>query len=146
MGKVKAKTVPTGASVGKFIRSVPDPVRRADAEALVAVFTETVREPAVMWGPSIIGFGNYHYKYASGREGDTPLAAFSPRKRQLVLYLNEYFDTGYDDVLMRLGPHTLGKGCLYIQRLELVDTRVLRELIARTVAATKAREAKANAM
>ena len=135
----------TAATPEEYLDAIEEP-RKSDMLRLHALIRKAVPKLTPAMQSGMIGYGSYHYKYASGREGDTPLAAFSPRKRQLVLYLNEYFDEGYDDVLIRLGPHTLGKGCLYIERLELVDTRVLRELIARTVAATKAREAKANAM
>ncbi len=89
-------------------------------------------EPA-MWGPSMVGFGRYHYKYASGREGDWFVAGFSPRKQNLTLYIMSGF-SGYDELMARLGKHTTGKSCLYIKRLEDVDLAVLEELIRRSVA------------
>ena len=132
MGKVKAKTVPTGASVEKFIRSVPDPVRRSDAEALAAIFTETVREPAVMWGPSIIGFGTYPLRYADGSTADWPVAAFSPRKKDLTVYLMGVFES-HPELMKKLGKHRTGKVCLYLRRLEDVDAKVLRQLVVASV-------------
>jgi len=90
-------------------------------------------EPPVMWGASIVGFGTYHYRYASGREGDSPLTGFSPRRQQLVIYLIGGFENRHHTALARLGPHQTGKGCLYIRRLDLVDGDALRELIDRSV-------------
>jgi hypothetical protein len=95
---------------------------------------EITGEPATMWGPSIIGFGSTHYRYASGREGDEPLTGFSPRKDSLTLYILGGFER-YADLLPRLGKHKLGKVCLYIKRLDDVDREVLRAIIARSVSA-----------
>jgi len=86
-----------------------------------------------MWGASIVGFGAYHYRYASGRAGDSPLAGFSPRRQHLVIYLIGGFESRHRRALARLGPHTTGKGCLYIRRLDAVDRDALRELIDRSV-------------
>ena len=94
---------------------------------------EITGEPPVMWGTSIIGFGTYHYRYASGHGGDSPLAGFSPRRQHLVIYLVGEFENRYRPVLARLGPHETGKGCLYIKRLDDVDDGALRELIDRSV-------------
>lgn len=126
-------TVPTDASVDDFLAAVSDERRRADAERLCAILREVTGEPAVMWGPSIVGFGRYRYTYASGRTGDWPLAGFSPRKQQLVVYLVGGFEERHASVLARLGPHRTGKGCLYLKRLNDVDESALRELIDRTV-------------
>ncbi|MET7328182.1 DUF1801 domain-containing protein [Nonomuraea sp. NPDC005650] len=126
-------TVPTDASVDDFLAAVSDTRRRADAERLRAILSEVTGEPAVMWGPSIVGFGSYRYTYASGRTGDWPLAGFSPRKQQLVVYLVGGFEERHASVLARLGPHRAGKGCLYLKRLDDVDESALRELIDRTV-------------
>ncbi|MGY0008070.1 DUF1801 domain-containing protein [Micromonospora sp. I033] len=126
-------TVPTDASVDDFLAAVPDDRRRADAERLCALLREVTGEPPVMWGPSIVGFGSYHYVYASGHTGDWPLVGFSPRKQQLVLYLVGGFEERYPSVLARLGPHKTGKGCLYLKRLDAVDESALRELVDRTV-------------
>ncbi len=94
---------------------------------------EITGEPPAMWGASIIGFGSYHYRYASGREGDSALASFSPRRQHLVIYLASEFEERYRTVLARLGPHKTGRGCLYIKRLDDVDHDALRELIDRSV-------------
>ncbi|MER6006410.1 DUF1801 domain-containing protein [Nonomuraea angiospora] len=126
-------TVPTDASVDDFLAAVSDERRRADAERLRAILCEVTGEPAVMWGPSIVGFGSYRYTYATGRTGDWPLAGFSPRKQQLVVYLVGGFEERHASVLARLGPHRTGKGCLYLKRLDDVDESALRELIDRTV-------------
>ncbi|MEU0566809.1 DUF1801 domain-containing protein [Nonomuraea sp. NPDC005983] len=126
-------TVPTDASVDDFLAAVSDERRRADAERLCAILCEVTGEPAVMWGPSIVGFGSYRYTYASGRTGDWPLAGFSPRKQHLVVYLVGGFEERHASVLARLGPHGTGRGCLYLKRLNDVDESALRELINRTV-------------
>ena len=123
----------TGASVAEFLAQVPDPERREDARRLCAVMEEITGEPPAMWGPSIIGFGTYHYRYASGHEGDSALVGFSPRRPHLVIYLIGGFENRYQRVLARLGPHKTGKGCLYIKRLDDVDRDALHELINRTV-------------
>jgi hypothetical protein len=98
---------------------------------------EITGEPPAMWGANIVGFGTYHYRYASGREGDSPLAGFSPRRPHLVIYLIGGFENRHGPVLARLGPHTTGKGCLYIKRLDSVDRDALRELIDRSVRVRK---------
>jgi hypothetical protein len=117
-----SKTKPTKLSVAAFIDALPDESKRADAEALVKLMQSATGEKPKMWGPSIIGFGSYHYTYESGREGDMPLAGFSPRKAATVLY----GVTGFSDaqaLLAKLGKHTTGKGCLYIKKLADVDKR-----------------------
>ncbi|MET8833878.1 DUF1801 domain-containing protein [Micromonospora sp. NPDC004540] len=126
-------TVPTDASVDDFLAAVPDDRRRADAERLCALLREVTGERPVMWGPSIVGFGSYHYVYASGHTGDWPLVGFSPRKQQLVVYLVGGYEERYPSVLARLGPHKTGKGCLYLKRLDDIDESALRELVDRTV-------------
>ncbi len=108
------------------------PQRREDAYRLLDLFTETTGYPAKMWGPSIIGFGSYHYKYASGHEGDMPLAAFSPRKAQISLYFDPD-DPERNELLGQLGKHTTGKSCVYIKKVADVDTDVVQTLIRRTV-------------
>jgi len=123
----------TGASVEDFLAGVPDGQRREDARRLCAMMTQITGEPAAMWGTSIIGFGAYHYRYPSGREGDSALASFSPRSQHLVIYLIGGFESRHQSVLARLGPHKTGKGCLYLKRLDDVDQDVLRELIDRSV-------------
>jgi uncharacterized protein DUF1801 len=130
------KTKPTKLSVTGFINGLTDPARRADAKALVKVMQSAADEKPKMWGPSIIGFGSYHFKYASGREGDMPVIAFSPRKAATVLYGM----TGCSEaaaLLAKLGKHATGKGCLYIKKLADVDQRVLETLIVKSLAAKR---------
>jgi hypothetical protein len=135
---VDNKTKPTKLSVAAFIDALTDQAKRADAKALAKLMRRATGEAPKMWGPSIIGFGSYHYTYDSGRQGDTPLAGFSPRKAATVLY----GVTGCSDsevLLAKLGKHTTGKGCLYIKKLADVDQKVLEELVVKSVAAKRAR-------
>lgn len=122
------ETRPTGASVADFLAGIGHPTRRADAQALDAIFREVTGWPGQMWGPSIIGYGSYHYRYDSGREGDMCATGFSPRKANLVLYIMPGYQD-YGDLLAGLGKHRLGKSCLYITRLANIDTGVLKRLI-----------------
>lgn len=122
------KTKKSAASVEEFLAAVPDPRRRADAQAVCRLMTEVTGEQPVMWGDSIVGFGSYHYKYATGREGDWPAVGLSPRKQALTIYVSEGFDA-YQDLLARLGPHSTGRSCLYVKRLSDVDEQVLRSLV-----------------
>ena len=122
------KTQKNAASVSEFLAAVEDPRRRADAEAACALMTEVTGAQPVMWGTSIIGFGAYHYRYATGQEGDWPAVGLSPRKTALTLYLAQGFD-GAEDLLGRLGPHRTGKSCLYLKRFSDADPDVLRELV-----------------
>jgi hypothetical protein len=132
------KTKPTEVSVMAYIDGLTDETRRADAQALVQLMQRATSEKPKMWGPSIIGFGSYHYTYESGRDGDAPLAGFFPRKAATVLYgVTGSSDAGA--LLAKLGKHTTGKGCLYIKKLADVDPKVLETLIARGVAAARAR-------
>ena len=126
-------TQPTDAPVQEFLAQVPDEQRREDARRLCVMMREITGEPPVMWGSSIVGFGAYHYRYASGHEGDSALASFSPRRQHLVIYLVGEFGDRHQAVLARLGAHKTGKGCLYIKRLDDVDLNALRELIDRSV-------------
>jgi hypothetical protein len=131
------KTKPTKLSVAAFIDALTHPVRRSDAKALIKVMQKAAGEKPRMWGPSIIGFGSYHYKYESGREGDMPVVAFSPRKAATVLY----GVTGSDQataLLAKLGKHSTGKGCLYIKKLADVDQPTLEAMIVRSLAAKRA--------
>jgi hypothetical protein len=125
----ETKTVRTGASVAQFLVGVPDPQRRADAQAVCELMAEVTGARPEMWGSSIVGFGSYHYRYASGREGEWPAVGLSPRRQSLTIYVPEGFDS-YDELLSRLGPHSTGKSCLYIKRLSDVDREVLRDLVA----------------
>ena len=128
----KMKTVPTTASVDAFIAAVDDAQKREDCRAVAAIMAEATGASAQMWGTSIVGFGTYRYRYASGREGDFMEVGFSPRKRALTLYIMAGFSE-YADLLAKLGKHTTGKSCLYIKRLADVDQAVLREMVERSV-------------
>jgi hypothetical protein len=123
---VEPKTRKTTAGVKDFIAAVPDEQRRKDAAAVARMMAEATGEKAAMWGPSIVGYGSHQ-----GATGEWPIAAFSPRKPALVVYLMPGFDK--DPLLKRLGPHSHGKSCLYIKRLSDVDTKVLRQLIEKSV-------------
>ena len=121
------KTKPTKVSPAAFIKEVADKGRQKDARELVAMMRDITGHAPKMWGPSIVGFGSYHYRYESGREGDAPLAGFSPRKAALVIYLGSGLDNR--KLMAKLGKHTAGKGCLYVKSLDDVDRRVLRTLV-----------------
>jgi Domain of unknown function (DU1801) len=137
------KTKPTKLSVAAFIDSLTDDTKRADAKALVKLMQSATGEKPKMWGPSIIGFGSYHYTYESGREGDMPLVGFSPRKPAAVLYgVTRVGDS--EALLAKLGKHTSGKGCLYIKKLADVDQKVLEALVVGSVAAIRARHPNSN--
>ena len=125
------KTKKNDASVLDFISKVENPTKRADSLKLVEIFSEITNHPAVMWGNSIIGFGSYHYIYASGREGDWPAVGFSPRKQNLTLYIMNGFGD-FKDELKKLGPHSTGKSCLYIKTLEDIDEQILRTMIEKS--------------
>lgn len=132
------QTRPTKASVTAFIAAIGDATKRADAKALVKLMREVTGEKAVMWGPGIVGFGSYHYKYDSGREGDMPLAAFAPRASGNVVYV--HFGLGMAKrTFPKLGKHKLSGGCLHIQRLADIDRAVLRTIVEESVAATQSR-------
>ena len=133
-------TKPTKLSVAEFIDALTDQAKRADAKALAKLMQSVTGEKPKMWGPSIIGFGSQHYKYDSGREGDMPIAGFSPRKAATVLYIGTEF-TDAEALLAKLGKHTTGKGCLYIKKLADVDQNVLETLVVKSVAARRARHA-----
>ncbi|MCS0542996.1 DUF1801 domain-containing protein [Fredinandcohnia onubensis] len=126
------KTKENDASVIEFIESVESPKKKEDAYKLLDIFTETSGYPAKMWGTSIIGFGSYHYKYASGHEGDAPLVGFSPRKAKISLYFATG-DTKREELLERFGKHTTGKACVYINKIADIDVDVLKELITQSI-------------
>jgi uncharacterized protein YbjQ (UPF0145 family) len=134
------KTIATQASVSAWIDGLTDELRRTEAKALVKMMRRATGEKAKMWGPSIIGFGSHHYKYETGREGDMPLAGFSPRKSAIVLYGVTGFSNA-EALLAKLGRHTTGKGCLYIKKLADVDQKALEELVVNAVSAKRARPA-----
>lgn len=129
------KTRPAGgkAAVKKFIDGVEPAGRKEDAWVLLELMQRLSAEPPVLWGPSIVGFGSYHYKYDSGREGDGPLLAFSPRKANMVVYIMPGFK-GFEAKLAKLGKHKLGKSCLYLGRLKTIDMAVLTDLLSADLA------------
>ena len=126
------KTKPTGDSVVAFLEGVAHEQRKKDSFVVLELMKEITQEEPTMWGPSIIGFGEYHYKYESGREGDFFLTGFSPRKQSLTLYIMGGFSQ-YDSLLAHLGKHKTGKSCLYINKLDDIDMDVLREMIQKSV-------------
>lgn len=130
------KTVATSDSVQDFIAQIPDEQKRKDTDRLIQIMEEITGEPAVLWGPSIIGFGSYHYKYASGHEGNAPLAGFSPRKSAISLYLY----TGENDIdldLKKLGKFKMSKACIYVKKLSDIHEDVLTKIIKDSVTAVK---------
>ncbi|MCC7268113.1 MAG: DUF1801 domain-containing protein [Caulobacteraceae bacterium] len=131
----EVKTRPTDASVDAFLGAVAHPVRRADGQALREMMQRLTGEPAVMWGPSIVGFGSYHYRYASGHEGDMCRMGFSPRAANLVLYVGGFPE--YDALLERLGKHKRSRACLYLNKLADLDAAVLEEIVRRTYEASE---------
>jgi len=126
------KTKPTDASVEAFLNSVEPEKKRQDSFAILELMREVTGEEPIMWGSSIIGFGSYHYKYASGREANWMLVGFAPRKQALTLYIMSGFE-GYDELMANLGKHKTGKSCLYINKLDDVDRDTLRELVRQSV-------------
>lgn len=124
------KTKPTRVSVDDFIRAVQNPRRHADALTALKIYKEVTGLPPVMWGPSIIGFGSYHYVYESGREGDMPAAGFSPGKANMTFYVLGKFD-GAQKLFARLGKYKKSVSCLYINKLDDVDLNTLKEIISR---------------
>jgi hypothetical protein len=131
------KTKENENDVIEFIEKVENLKKREGAYKLLDIFTETTGYPAKMWGPSIIGFGSYHYKYATGHEGDAPLVGFSPRKAKISLYFATG-DTQREELLQKFGKHTTGKACVYINKIEDIDVEVLKELIKQSVAFLRA--------
>ena len=132
------KTKPNDASVEKFLNSVEDEQKKKDSFRVLDIMEEITGAPARMWGPSIVGFGTYHYKYPSGTEGDWMLTGFSPRKQNLTLYLMSGFGIVKDDLLI-LGKHKIGKSCLYIKKLSDINEVVLRDMIKKSIAEVKRR-------
>lgn len=132
------KTKPTGASVEDYLAARGNEQQRADCRELMALLERATRQPPRMWGPSIVGFGSYRYTYESGRTGEAPLAGFAIRGRELVLYLVPEEDER-GSLLSELGPHKMGKSCLYFQRLADLDRSVLEKLVAGSVAEVRRR-------
>ena len=132
------KTKPTNVRVEDFLAAIAKDEQRNDCLALVKVLRKLTRHQPKMWGPSIIGFGLYHYVYESGREGDMPVVGFAPRKNEIVLYV-EASGKDQQTLLTRLGKHRMGKCCLYIRRLSDVDIKVLEKLVAGSIAEVRRR-------
>lgn len=137
------KTEPTDADVAGYLKTIDDENRRADAEQLVAIMSGVTGEPPRMWGGSMIGFGSYHYKYESGREGDAMLTGFAPRKSEFSIYLMGRYlpenEARASELLATLGKHRAGKACLYVKRLADIDTEKLKELVEMSVEALRVR-------
>ena len=123
------KTKATEASVASYLGNIADPVRRKDCETLARLMSKATRESPKMWGPSIVGFGSYHYKYESGREGDICLVGFSSRKGDISIY-GLSAAPSHAELTSRIGKHKAGKGCLYLRNLADVDLRILEKLVA----------------
>src|ERR1041384_4003148 len=139
------KTKPKNESVEDYLNRIPDAERRDDCFAVAKMMEEITGEKPKMWGPSIVGFGTYHYKYASGHEGDWPITSFSPRKKDLTLYVMMGYEK-YPELMAKLGKHSVGKSCLYIKRLSDIHLPTLKKLIKTGIqdlkAHTKAQSAK----
>lgn len=138
MAKSESKTTFTDVNPRDFIASVEHPRRKADALRLLEIMQDITGEPPRMWGPSIIGFGQYHYVYESGREGDAPLAGFSPRKAQMVVYLVGGYEDRFPEELAKIGKYKPGKACLYFSKLDELDENILRYLIKESCDIVKA--------
>jgi len=127
------KTRPEDASADEFIEAIEEPARRADCARIAEIMAKATGAPAVMWGTSMVGFGSYHYRYESGREGDFFLTGFAPRKSNISIYIMAGFDR-FDSLMRDLGKYKTGKSCLYVKRLADIDEAVLVELVTRSVA------------
>jgi len=132
------KTKETKASVEKFLNAIPDEKRREDCFKILEMMKKITKVEPKMWGPSIVGFGNYHYKYASGHEGDMCITGFSPRKQNLTLYIMPGFER-YNELMKKLGKYKTSVSCLYIKKLEDIDLKVLKELVTSSFKYMKAK-------
>ena len=135
----EAKFKPAGMNVTEFLTKLDDPQKRADSNVLVEMMSRVTGKKPQLWEYGVVGFGQYHYKYASGQEGDSPLAAFAPRKAEFSIYLDPEDTLERTELLARLGKHRMGKGCLYVKRLEQVDLAVLEDLVRTAMETAKAR-------
>ena len=133
---VKNKTTETSVDVNEFINKVENEKRRTDSFALIEIFKSVTGFEPKMWGPTIIGFGKYHYKYKSGHEGDAPLAGFAPRKDSLVIYIATDFENR-NVLLSELGKHKISKACIYAKKLEDLDLQILRQIILNSMTTVK---------
>jgi len=138
MAKAQVKTTENSNSVSAFIKKLADPERQKDANAIITLMRDESGFEAKMWGTAIVGFGNYHYKYDSGREGDAPLVAFSPRKTEFSLYLSSLFEKR-EELLKKLGKHKSAKGCIYIKKMADVDADILKKMVANSIKYYKAK-------
>lgn len=141
MSKYELKTKKTEVSVEEFLDAVADEKQRADSYAIIEMMQNITKQKPKMWGPSIIGFGSYHYKYDSGHEGDMCIAGFSPRKQNTTVYIISGFER-YNELIKKLGKFKMGKSCLYIKKLEDIDKNVLEQLIKESIKYTKEKYAK----
>lgn len=131
MSKIKVKTTETSDSVLKFIKTVPDQQRQKDSIAIIEIMKEQSGFEPKMWGPAIVGFGSYHYKYESGREGDAPLVGFSPRKAEFALYIANF--EGKEELLTKFGKHKIAKSCVYIKKVEDINVAVFKKLVTGSI-------------
>ena len=138
MAKPKPKTTETSASVSDFVKKIPDGQRRKDATSIIKIMKEQSGFEPKMWGPAIVGFGSYHYKYESGHEGDAPLVGFSPRKSEFAIYLTSQFDKR-EELLKQFGKHKVAKACVYFKKLEDVNVDVFKKMIANSIKYYKAK-------
>jgi len=132
MAKAKPKTTETPASVSDFIKKIPDEQRQKDTQSIIKIMKELSGFEPKMWGPAIVGFGSYHYKYESGHEGDAPLVGFSPRKAEFAIYLTSEFDKK-EELLKQFGKHKTAKACIYFKRLEDINTDVFKKMITNSI-------------
>ena len=132
----KNKTIETQSSVAGFLAKIPDAKRSKDCSTIIELITKHTGLEPKMWGTSIVGFGSYHYKYDSGREGDAPLAGLASRANAITLYLGSTFDKR-EELLAKFGKHKTGKGCIYVQKLEDIDTDVLVKMVKNSVSQRK---------
>jgi hypothetical protein len=137
MATYKAKTTETNSSVKDFIKKIPEAQRQKDALAIVDAMEKQSGFKPKMWGPAIIGFGSYHYKYESGHEGDAPLVGFSPRKSEFALYIANF--NGKEELLKEFGKHKMAKSCVYIKKLDDIKIDVLKKMIAGSIKHTQAK-------
>ncbi len=128
MAKAEQKTLPTKVTVKDFLNTIEDETMRDDCLTVAVMMEKITKEKSVMWGPAIVGYGKYHYKYDSGHEGDACIIGFSPRKSSLTLYVGREF-AGFDELMGKLGKHKMSGGCLHIKKLSDVDMKVLKEII-----------------
>lgn len=144
MAKAELKTKVTKQSADTFINKIPDKQMREDCQQLVTMMKQVTKAEPVMWGPSIVGFGNWTYKYESGREGDWFIMGFSPRKQNLSLYIMPGLDD-FENELSKLGTFKTGQACLYVKRLDDIDSKVLRQIMTRAVKSVKTTEKRMHA-